>query len=58
MLRNPQRNYNTTKRKLLTIVECRKQLRGILFGYEVNVFYDHNNLVYAATLSEYQRVMR
>jgi hypothetical protein len=29
-----------------------------LFGYEINVFSDHKNLVYAATVSESQRVMR
>ena len=39
------------------IVECLKQFRGIIFGYEINVFSDHKNLVYAATLSESQRVM-
>ena len=39
-------------------MECLKQFRGIIFGYEINVFSDHKNLVYAATLSESQRVMR
>ena len=39
-------------------MECLKQFRGILFDYEINVFLNHNNLVYAATLSESQRVMR
>ena len=39
-------------------MECLKQSRGILFGYDINVFSDRKNLVYAATLSEYQRVMR
>ena len=39
-------------------MECFKQFRGILFGYEIIVFSYHNNLVYAATLSESQRVMR
>ena len=39
------------------IVECLKQFRGIIFGYEINVFSDHTNMVYAATLSEYQRLM-
>ena len=54
----PQHNYPTTKKELLTIVECLKQFRGILFGYEINVFSYHKNLVYAATLSESQRVIR
>ena len=39
-------------------MECLKQFQGILFGYEINVFSDHKNLVYASTLSESQRVMR
>ena len=38
ILSNPQRNYNTTEKELLMIVECIKQFRGILFGYEINVF--------------------
>ena len=45
-------------KELIAIVECLKQFQGILFGYEINVFSYHNNMVYAATLSEYQRVMR
>ena len=35
-----------------------KQFRNILFGYEIHVYSDHKNLVYKATLSEFQRVMR
>ena len=35
-----------------------KELRGIIFGYKINVFSDNKNLVYAANLSESQRVMR
>ena len=38
-------------------MECLKQFRGIIFGYEINVFSYHKNLVYVATLSESQRVM-
>ena len=46
----PQRNYTTTKNELLAIVECLKQFRGILFGYEIYVFSDNKNLVYAANM--------
>ena len=58
IVNKPQRNYTTTEKELIMIVECLKQFRGILFGYEINVFSYHKNLVYAATLSEFQRVMR
>ena len=57
-LSKPQRKYTTTEKEFLTIVECLKQFRGIISGYEINVFSDHKNLVYAVTLSESQRVMR
>ena len=55
-LSNPQRKYNTTDKERLEIFECLKQFPGILFGYEINVFSDHKNMVYAATLIESQRV--
>ena len=53
-----QRNYSATEKEILSIVEFLKRLRGILSGYEINLFSYHKNMVYAATLSEYQRVMR
>ena len=56
-LSKPQRNYTKIEKELLAIVECLKQFQGIIFGYEINVFSDQKNPVYAATLSEYQRVM-
>ena len=28
-----------------------------MFGYEIKVFSDNKNMVYAATLSEYQKLM-
>ena len=58
ILINPQRNYTTTEKELLAIVECLNQFRGILFGFEINILLDPKNLVYAAILSESQRVMR
>ena len=51
-LSKPLRNYTKIKKELIVIVECLKQYQGVILGYEINVFSDHNNLVYAATLSE------
>ena len=39
-------------------MKCLKQFRGILFGFKIEVFSDHKNMVYATTLGEYQRMMR
>ena len=58
ILSKPQHNYNTTKKELFVIVECLKKFCRILFGYEISVFSYHTNMVYATTLSEYQRVIR
>ena len=57
-LNSAQKNYTTTEKELLSIVECLKEFKYILFGYEINVFSDHKNLVHAATISQSQRVMR
>ena len=56
-LSKPHRNYTNTEKELLEIVECLKQFRRIVFSYEINIFSYHNNLVYAANLSESKRVM-
>ena len=37
-LSNTQHNYTTTENKILVIVECLKQFRGILFVYKINIF--------------------
>ena len=54
----PQPNYTTNYKEILVTVEYLKQFRVIKFGYEINVFPDNKNMVYNATLSEYERVMR
>ena len=51
-------NYTTTEKELLSIVECEKEFRNVLFGYPIRVFSDHKNLVHAATVSQSQQVMR
>ena len=38
-------------------MESLNKLQRIIFGYRINVFSYHKNLVYAATLSESQRVI-
>ena len=50
-----QLNLNTTYKELITVVECLDKFSGIIFGYEINVFSDNKNMVYAATMSESQR---
>ena len=57
ILGKPQGKYTKTDKEIILVVECLKQFRGIFFGYEINVFSYHNNLVYAATLSESQRAI-
>ena len=57
-LSKPQLNYTTTEKELLMIVECLKQFRIIICGYETIVLSYHKNLVYATTLSEYQKFIR
>ena len=56
-LSNPMCNYTTTKKEILTIVECLKNFQGFILVYEINVFSYNRNLVYAKTLSESQRLM-
>ena len=58
ILTKPQRNFTMTEKEPLAIVECLKQFQGILFGYELKLFSDQKNLVYAATLSESKKVIR
>ena len=54
---NPaQTRYTTTERELLSIVETLKEYRNILLGHEIEVFTDHQNLVYKHFNTE--RVMR
>ena len=57
-LNRAQKNYTTTEKELLSIVECVQEFRNILFGYQIWVYSDHKKLVHAATVSQSQRVMR
>ena len=57
-LNSAQRNYTTTERELLSIVETLKEFRNILLGHKIKVYTDHKNLVHETTLMSSQRVMR
>ena len=56
-LNGAQRNYTTTEKELLSIVETLKVFRNILLGQKNKVFTDHKNLVHKSEMKTSQRVM-
>ena len=40
---NPQFNYTTTDKELLSVVECITQFRRIIFGYKIKLLSYHKN---------------
>ena len=57
-LNSAQRNYTTTERELLSIVETLKEFRTVLLGQRIIVYTDHKNLVNDASGMSSERVMR
>ena len=57
-LSEAQRKYSVTELELLSIVECLKEFRGMLWGQRLKVHTDHKNLVRDACGSSSERVYR
>ena len=45
-LNTAQKNYTTTEKEFLSIVEALKEFHTILLGYKINIFADHENVLY------------
>jgi hypothetical protein len=57
-LSETQRKYSVTELELLSIVECLKEFKGMLWGQRIKVYTDHKNLVQAASGLTSDRVYR
>ena len=57
-LSEAQRKYTVTELELLSIVECLKEFRGMLWGQRIKVFTDHKNLIRDALGLQSERVHR
>ena len=54
-LSSPQTKYSVTEQELLSIVECLKEFKGMLWGQKIKVYTDHQNLVREALGLTYVR---
>ena len=57
-LSETQRKYSVTELELLSIVECLKEFKGMLWGQRIKVFTDHKNLIRDALGLTSDRVYR
>ena len=57
-LSETQRKYSVTELELLSIVECLKEFKGMLWGQRIKVYTDHKNLVQDASGLTSDRVYR
>ena len=57
-LSKAQRKYSVTELELLSIVECLKEFKGMLWGQKLRVYTDHKNLVRDALGLTCDRVYR
>jgi len=57
-LSETQRKYSITELELLSIVECLKEFKGMLWGQRLKVYTDHKNLVHEASGLSSDRVYR
>ena len=57
-LSKPQQKYSVTELELLSIIECLKEFKGMLWGQKLRVFTDHKNLIQSALGYTCNRVYR
>ena len=57
-LSSPQTKYSVAEQELLSIVECLKEFKGMLWGQKIKVYPDHQNLVRDALGFTSDRVYR